>query len=459
MKFNVAFLFAFCFSLNFCAAQNKRPNILIILIDDMGWRDVGFMGSKYYETPVMDSLAAQGMVFTNAYASAANCAPSRACLMTGKWMPRHGIYTVGNSDRGKSKDRKLIPIANTETLDPGFKTLAQSLKESGYTTCLAGKWHLSNDPVPYGFDVNIGGSHAGNPGSYEPPYKNVNLSGPNTEYLTDLIMDKTIDFVKNTSGEKPFFLYYATYAVHTPIQKVKNLLYKFENKKPWEGQSNKDYATMVSNEDRNIGRLLSTLKDKGILDNTFIIFTSDNGGLNPITFQHPLRAGKGSYFEGGIRVPAAFIWKGKIKPGTRSDLPITNLDVYPTLMRIAHAKSTIEFDGNDLSQYLQTQKISKNLVDRSLYWYFPIYLEGGNKETNDPVFRTRPGEVIRKGNWKLHHYFEDNSLQLYNLKDDIGEKNNLADKFPKKTAELLALLEVLDKKTNAPAVSELNKDF
>ncbi|PTS98691.1 hypothetical protein DBR11_14165 [Pedobacter sp. HMWF019] len=199
------------------------------------------MGSKYYETPYIDALVAQGMVFTNAYAPAANCAPSRACLMTGKWMPRHGIYTVGNSDRGKSADRKLVPVVNTETLDPGFKTLPQSLKESGYTTCLAGKWHLSNDPVPYGFDVNIGGSHAGNPGSYNPPYKNINLDGPNTEYLTDLIMDKTIEFVKNTSNEKPFFLYYATYAVHTPIQKVQSLMYKFENKEPWEGQSNKDY--------------------------------------------------------------------------------------------------------------------------------------------------------------------------------------------------------------------------
>lgn len=433
-----------CFTINLSSAQNKRPNILIVLIDDMGWRDVGFMGSKFYETPIIDSLVAQGMVFTNAYASAANCAPSRASLMSGQWMPRHGIYTVGSSERGKSTDRKLIPIQNNETLAPDFKTLAEALKENGYTTCLAGKWHLSDDPAPYGFNVNIGGSHAGNPGSYYPPYRNVKLSGANTEYLTDLIMDKTIDYVKNISTDKPFFLYYATYAVHSPIQKVDSLMYKFENKKPWLGQSNQAYATMVNNEDRNIGRLLSALKEKGVLDNTFIIFASDNGGLNPVTFQHPLRAGKGSYFEGGIRVPTAFIWKGKIKAGTHADLPITNLDFYPTLMEVAQSATSEKLDGKSLYRYLQTQKAGKQLLNRSLYWYFPIYLEGGNEETNDRAFRTRPGEAIRKGDWKLHHYFEDNSLQLYNLKEDVGETNNLADKLPQKTKELLKLLKHLD---------------
>ena len=437
---------------NLSLAQTKRPNILIILVDDMGWRDVGFMGSQFYETPVMDALAAKGMIFTNAYAGAANCAPSRACLMSGQWMPRHKIYTVANSDRGKSADRKLIPVTNTETLDRKFKTLAQSLKENGYITCLAGKWHLSDDPVPYGFDLNIGGSHAGNPGSYYPPYKNINISGPNTKYLTDAIMDKTVDFVNGITADKPFFLYYATYAVHTPIQKVDSLMYKFNNKAPWEGQANKDYATMINNEDRNIGRLLAALKAKGVLDNTFIIFASDNGGLNPVTYQHPLRAG-------GIRVPTAFIWKDKIRAGTRTDLPITNLDFYPTLMDAAQIKSDIKFDGNSLYKYLLTQKTGKELIDRPLYWYFPVYLENGNNETNDQIFRTRPGEAVRKGDWKLHHYFEDDSFQLYNLKDDVGEKNNLALKFPQKVKELYLLLQKLDHETNAPPVTQLNPDY
>jgi len=459
MKLRIALALVLNLIFGFCIAQNKRPNILIILVDDMGWRDVGFMGSKFYETPEMDALAAKGMVFTNAYAGASNCAPSRACLMSGQWTPRHGIYTVGNSDRGKSVNRKLIPAKNTETLNGNFKTLAQSLKDNGYTTCMAGKWHLSDNPTPYGFDVNIGGSHAGAPGSYYPPYKNISLSGPNHKYLTDLIMDKTVDFVNNVADDKPFFLYYATYAVHTPIQKIDSLMYKFNNKASWEGQANKDYATMVNNEDRNIGRLLGALEAKGVLDNTLIIFTSDNGGLNPITYQHPLRAGKGSYFEGGIRVPTAIIWKNKIKQGTNSDLPITNLDFYPTLMEVAKIKSEVKLDGNSLFNYLLTQKPDKTLIDRPLYWYFPIYLENGNKQTNDPIFRTRPGEVIRKGDWKLHHYFEDNSLQLYNLKEDIGERNDLAKKNPRKAAELLLLLKKIDEKTKAPKVSELNSEY
>lgn len=435
-------------------AQQKRPNILIINIDDMGWKDVGFMGSKFYETPVLDHLAKQGMVFTNGYASASNCAPSRANMLTGLWPTRHGIYTVGTSERGNNKDRKLIPVDNIETLNPRFRILPQLLKKNGYSTCIAGKWHLSDNPLKNGFDVNIGGSHAGSPASYYPPYKNVKIEGPNEKYLTDLIVDKTVDYVKSLKNDKPFFLYYATYAVHTPIQGVDSLLYKFDNKHD-DGQTNKAYATMVNNEDRNIGILLKALEEKGVLNNTLIIFTSDNGGFNRVTYQHPLRAGKGSYFEGGTRVPLAFIWKGKIKAGSTSDLPVTNLDFYPTLMEVAGIKNHPKLDGESILSYLLTQKAEKNLIDRPLYWCFPIYLEGGNKETNDPVFRTRPGETIRKGDWKLHYYFEDNSIQLYNLKDDIGEKTNIAMAYPGKVKELMNLLQKWNKKTNAPSLTRI----
>jgi len=445
--------------INFCYAQHKRPNIIIINIDDLGWRDVGFMGSRFYETPIIDQLASQGMIFTNAYAAASNCAPSRACLMSGLETPRHGIYTVGTSERGKSADRKLVPVKNIEVLSPRFKTLPQSLQENGYTTCMAGKWHLSNDPLLYGFDVNIGGAENGHPTSYFPPYGNVKLTGLDNEHLTDLIMDKTIDFVNASEENKPFFLYYASYAVHTPIQKIDSLMYKFEGKEPWNGQSNKAYATMINNEDRNIGRLIDALKKKGLFENTFIIFTSDNGGLNNVTFQHPLRAGKGSYFEGGIRVPTAIIWKGKVPAGKQSDLPITNLDFYPTLLQLAGVTIAPKLDGKSLLDYLLTQKDESVLAERALYWYFPIYLEGGNKETNDPIFRTRPGEVIRKGDWKLHHYFEDNSLQLYNLKNDIGEKSNVAKDYPEITKDLLDLLTQRRKETKAPIVDQLNKEY
>ena len=217
---------------------DNRPNILLINIDDMGWRDVGFMGSKYYETPNLDALAAEGMIFTNAYAAAANCAPSRACMMSGQWTPRHGIYTVGNSDRGKSEDRKIIPIANNEYIPEDNLLFPILLKQAGYETCHAGKWHLSDDPRQHGFDVNIGGSHAGHPGSYYPPYKNVPMLSPPDEdyYLTNLVMDKTLEFL-STIDDKPFFIYYSPYAVHTPIHPVKHLLSKYEDKLEWNGQN------------------------------------------------------------------------------------------------------------------------------------------------------------------------------------------------------------------------------
>jgi len=284
--------------------KQEKPNIIVILIDDLGWRDVGFMGSKYYETPNIDKLAGKGMVFTNAYAAAANCAPSRACLMSGEWTPKHGIYTVDNSDRGNTKDRKLIPTPNTRTLASNILIFPEILKRAGYTTCHAGKWHLTDNPLQRGFDVNIGGSHAGSPGSYYPPYKNVpSLIAPTAGYnLTNLIMDKTLDFVKSVS-DKPFFLYYAPYAVHTPIQAVKSLLPKYKSKDEWNGQNNAEYATMVENVDAQIGRLIDLLESSGKLENTFILFTSDNGGVYDITKQWPLRAGKGSAYEGGIREP------------------------------------------------------------------------------------------------------------------------------------------------------------
>lgn len=436
----------------------SKPNIVLINIDDMGWRDVGFMGSKYYETPNIDKLAAQGMIFTNAYAAAANCAPSRACLMSGQWTPRHGIYTVDNSDRGKSKDRKLIPTPNLVTLANNIQVIPEILKRNGYTTCHAGKWHLSDDPLQRGFDVNIGGCHAGNPGSYYPPYTNVPLVAPSDGYyLTNLIMDKTIEFVKSIQKE-PFFLYYAPYAVHTPIQPIKSLLAKYRTKAEWNGQNNAEYATMVGNVDTQIGRLINLLKSSGKLDNTFIIFTSDNGGLYKVTKQWPLRAGKGSIYEGGIREPMFAYWKGKIAAGTKSEVPVTNLDFFPTILGVAGIKTPAGkiLDGKSILPVLTGKGILK---ERPLFWHFPIYLEGGNKETQDSIFRTRPGTAVRFGDWKLIQYFENNDLELYNLKEDIGEKNNLEKSNPLKLKELLGLLEKWRMETKAPVPTQLNPDF
>ncbi|MEM9525597.1 MAG: sulfatase-like hydrolase/transferase, partial [Bacteroidota bacterium] len=258
-----------------------KPNILIINVDDMGWRDVGFMGSEYYETPHLDKLSSLGMRFTNGYAASANCSPSRASLMTGQWTPRHKIFTVGSSERGAIKDRKLIPTKNTEKLSARFELIPMVLKNSGYSTCHAGKWHLSDDPLNRGFEVNIGGGPNGLPSSYYPPYKNVRIEAGKAEYLTDLIMEKTLEFIDTVN--KPFFLYYAPYAVHVPIHPVDSLLQKYQQKAGWMGQDNPEYATMIENLDRNIGLLVASLNEKGAFDNTLIIFTSDNGGHYGIT--------------------------------------------------------------------------------------------------------------------------------------------------------------------------------
>lgn len=434
------------------------PNILLINIDDLGWRDVGFMGSEFYETPVLDKMAAGGMVFTQAYASAANCAPSRACMMSGQWTPAHGIYTVGSSERGKNSDRKIIPVENNTTLADSCYTLAEALQDAGYITCHAGKWHLGESPCTQGFDVNIGGCEAGNPGSYYPPYRNVPLEAPSDDYyLTNLIMDKVLEFVKSTD-DKPFFLYYSPYAVHTPIQPVKELLNNYLDKKEWNGQNNIKYATMIENLDIQIGRLVDLLETEGKLGNTFIIFTSDNGGVYRITKQWPLRAGKGSYYEGGIRVPMFVYWEGRIKAGQRNETPVTNLDFFPTIEEVAGIKipGNKILDGESLVPLLTG---SDTLGERALFWHFPIYLEGGNDKTQDLLFRTRPGSAVRLGDWKLIEYYEDVDLELYNLEEDMAEEYNLAGDDTVKLNELYLVLDNWRKSNKAPVPLELNPEY
>ena len=467
--FKVGLMLVFFAGISSCTSSVKsnsdedgRPNIVLINIDDMGWRDVGFMGSEYYETPNIDALAADGMIFSNAYAAASNCAPSRACLMSGQWTPRHGIYTVGTSERGKSRDRKLVPVVNNETMPDDNVLIPEVLQKAGYVTCQSGKWHLSEKPELRGFDFSIGGSHAGNPGSYYPPYKNVpSVKAPSDDYyLTNLIMDRTLDFLDSVSN-KPFFLYYAPYAVHTPIQPVKALLPKYENKAEWNGQNNAEYATMVENVDAQIGRLVEALRNSGKLENTVIFFTSDNGGHYGITKQWPLRSGKGSYYEGGIREPMFVFWKGKIKGGAQSDFPVSQLDFYPTILDMAGILKPADkiLDGTSILPVLNQ---SGTLEERPLFWHFPVYLEAyvkNDSTTQDPLFRTRPGSAVRLGDWKLIQYFENNDIELYNLKEDIGEVNNLAESNPEKVRELVGILDTWREKTVAPVPEQLNPDY
>ncbi len=442
-------------------SANPKPNILLINIDDLGWRDLGYMGSHYYETPNIDKLAAEGMIFTNAYAAAANCAPSRASMFTGQWPARTGVYTVGSSERGESKDRKLIPIPNELFIKPNTLTIAQVLKANNYSTCHVGKWHISKDPTKFGFDVNIGGAEYGHPpGSYFSPWNNRTLKdGPKGEYLTDHLTDLAIEFLK-TTHDKPFFMNFATYAVHTPLQGKPELVEKYKNKKGSYGQDNAEYAAMIQTMDTNVGRLIDYLKKSGKFKNTFIIFTSDNGGVYGITHQWPLRAGKGSFYEGGVRIPMIVIWPGKVAPGTSTNQPVINMDFFPTFLDVAGiSKKNKMLDGTSILPILE----NKIRPAGPFFWDFPIYLEALKKypsiESRDLCFRTRPGSSVRLGHWVLLQYYEDNYLELYNIDIDLGERKNLIKVFPDKTKQLYDILVQWRKKINAPVPAQLNPDY
>jgi len=441
----VLFIFSFLILIS-CDQNNpksKSPNIILITVDDLGWKDLGFMGSKYYETPFLDKLASQSMVFTNAYAGAANCAPSRASLMSGLNTPKHGIYTVGSSQRGETKTRKLIPVKNKKYLHDSIYTLPEMLKSAGYKTAHFGKWHIGENPKTQGIDYNIGGSKRGNPGrnGYFSPY-NIDFieNKKSDEYLTDRLTSEAINFIKK-NYTSPFFINLAFYSVHTPLQGKENLIQKYNLKQGVNGQENSIYGSMVSSVDENIGRILNIIDESKLTENTLIIFTSDNGGIRAISNQYPLRAGKGSYYEGGIRVPFFMRWPNKIAAGINKKTNVSHLDIYSTLQEIVNPKVQAKnLDGVSL----KSQFKSPSLLERDIFCHFPIYLEAYNKTEDrgrDPLFRTRPGSVIISGKWKLHHYFEDDGTELYNLETDIGESEDLSDKEPKIVERLKHSLE------------------
>ncbi|WP_242203586.1 sulfatase [Aestuariivivens insulae] len=442
--------------------EEQKPNIIFINVDDLGWKDVGYMGSNYYETPNIDRLSAEGMVFTQGYAGASNCAPSRACLMSGQNTPRHGVYTVSPSARGKSQTRKLIPTPNTDTLADSIVTMAEMLKMAGYTTGTFGKWHLSDNPLNDGFDVNVGGNHRGNPGrnGYEAPYNKLpNLElAPEGENLTDRLTTEAIKFIEANKAN-PFFLYLPYYAVHSPLMGKKELIKKYKKKGGNNGQDNPVFAAMVENVDANIGRLLKVLDDLNLSENTLLVFTSDNGGIRATSNQAPLRAGKGSYYEGGTRVPYIVRWPAIIKGGTKNETPIVNMDFFPTFMEMAQVSLPEKvLDGASILPLLKGASIK----ERPLFWHFPIYLQAydpNEDDGRDPLFRTRPGSTIVFNNWKLHHYFEDDAIELYNLETDLGERHNLAESNPQKAKELFEMLNNWRRKIKAPIPKELNPDY
>lgn len=460
-------ILALCFARESFADDSVKPNIVLINVDDLGWADLACQGSKFYKTPNVDRLASQGMRFTNAYASASNCAPSRACMLTGQYGPRHGVYTVNNSDRGKAKNRKLIPTRNTTSIAKDNLTIADVLNSAGYQTISIGKWHVSKDPLQNGFEQNVAGSHAGHPtakhGGYHSPFNYPNcVSEKEGEYLTDRLTDEAIKFA-NENKDKPFFLYLPFYTVHTPIQPKQEKKEKWKAVETQPGQGNASYAAMVESMDENVGRLLASLDELGISDRTVVVFTSDNGGLWQISQQNPLRAGKGSYFEGGIRVPLIVRWPGTVDADTTCDDPVSNIDFMPTLADIAGATIPPNKQIDGLSLVGLMSNPDAKLAKRSLFWHFPIYLQASGKKkdfvTHDRWFRTRPGSVIRSGKWKLHEYFEDGRLELYNLETDVGEKKNVATEQPEVAQRLHAELKNWRAQTAAPVPTKLNLQY
>ena len=436
------------------ASAADRPNIVFYFIDDLGWTDVSFMGSKYYETPHVDRLAREGMKFMDAYACAPNCAPSRACLMSGLYGPRHGVFTVGNSDRGQAKFRKLIPTKNTTELADKFVTVAESLQSAGYVTATMGKWHLGSDPTKQGFDVNIAGKHWGSPsgGGYHSPYNYPNLVNKEKgEYLTDRLGQEACKFIE-ANKDKPFFLYLTHYAVHTPIQSKPELKAKYQKKPTVGGHTNAAYAGMIESMDDSIGAVQATLERLKLDDNTIVIFFSDNGGHGGVTSNAPLRGSKGMLYEGGIREPLVVKWPGVTKAGSTCKEPVIGVDFYPTFLELAgiDRPKNLKLDGLSFVPCLKDD--SASLGRKALYWHFPCYLQGYTPRHGP--FRTTPAAAIRMGDWKLIEFFEDGALELYNLKKDLGEEDNLAQKMPEKAKELHVAMLKWRKATKAPVPTE-----
>jgi len=459
--------------------KSKKLNFVFFLIDDLGWADLGCYGSTFYETPNIDRLASEGMRFTEAYAACPVCSPTRASIMTGKYPARLGITQWIGGPNEPTPYRHYLPLEEV--------TIAEALKQAGYATGFVGKWHLSTRnpdrakyyPDQQGFDVNIGGDFSGAPPTYFWPYKKRNRAletmppgGAEGEYLTDRLTDESLKFL-DANKDRPFLLYLSHYAVHTPIESKQALTNKYKARaeklpktegprfaevygryKTRQVQDNPAYAGMIQSVDESVGRVMKKLAELGAAGNTAVIFMSDNGGLSTVaregpTCNLPLRAGKGWLYEGGIREPMIIKWPGVVRPGGVCSEPVTSTDFYPTMLQMTGLPLLPKqhVDGVSMVPLLTgTRKLKREAI----YWHYPHYHGSGNK----------PSGAIRAGDYKLIEWYEDNSVELYNLKDDLGEKNDLAASMPEKAAELRRLLHRWLRQTKAtvPTTEQL-KDF
>jgi arylsulfatase A-like enzyme len=444
---------------------NQRPNIIFILIDDMGWKDLGCYGSTFYETPNIDRLAKQGMTFTDAYAACPVCSPTRASILSGKYPANVGVTDYIALHREHPARGRLVDAAYVDHLPLKEKCIAAVLKEGGYNTWHVGKWHLGERPYypeNHGFDVNIAGNRWGYPWKgYFSPYQLEALEeGPEGEYLTDRLTDEAVKLIKN-NNDKPFFLNLWHYTVHMPPQAKEEHIKYFEEKAKAMGleamqafeegeffpcehkkhlrikrrliQSDPVYAAMIYSLDEGIGKIMNALEETGQHENTVIFFTSDNGGLataegSPTT-NAPLSEGKGWMYEGGVREPLLVWWPGVVKEGSVCTEPVTSPDFYPTFLEIANLPLMPEqhVDGVSL---LPLMKEEGHLDRESIYWHYPHYGNQGGT----------PGSSVRVGDYKLIEFFEDGRLELYNLREDIGEEHNLVGLQPDRARYMQQLL-------------------
>jgi len=453
------------------STTERPPNILLITVDDLGWADLGCYGADLHETPNIDAFAKTGQTFTHAYAAAAICTPTRAALLTGKSPARLNMTIWREAATNSLFNQKLIPPDVSANLPLEEITLAEALKTAGFVTAHLGKWHVGDGehfPELQGFDINIGATVWGCPPTFFYPYRgeiyrsfrfvpglersvhgqyDLNREG---EYLTDRLTDEAMSIMERFK-EESFFINLSYYTVHTPIEGKKELV-EYYQKKLASGMSHQNaiYAAMVHSLDENMGKLMHKLDELHLADHTVVIFTSDNGGFinewegQTVTANTPLRSGKGALYEGGIRVPTIIRWPRIPTPGATSDYPLTTQDFYPTLLEILDVKGDSSqlaaFDGMSLVPILKNPQA--DLKQRTLYWHYPHYYH-----------TTTPVSAIRRGDWKLLEFLEDNRVELYNLTEDVGEENNLADENPSRTKELLELLKAWRQQVDAPMPS------
>ncbi len=437
--------------------QREKPNVVFFLVDDLGWTDLGSFGSEFYETPNIDRLVESGIKFTQAYTASPVCSPTRASILTGKYPSKtyntdwFGAPQPDEISKHWTRDKPLRPAHYEPNMALDEKTLAEEFLEAGYRTFFAGKWHLGESeeywPENQGFEINKGGNDKGAPSTgnkYFSPYNNPRLEdGPEGEYMPYRLAEETVNFIREHK-DQPFLAYLSFYSVHTPLMTTPELEQKYVKKRKemnledkfepeWNNQNRTTqahaiYAGMVEAMDQAIGKVLDEIEAQSLGENTLIVFFSDNGGLSTAegspTSNLPLRAGKGWLYEGGIRVPLIINWAAKIGSGQEISTPVISMDLKPTILDLVGIKSEKnDGDGTSLKGLLTG---TTELEERNLYWHYPHY---GNQGGN-------PGSVIRKGDWKLIYFYESDSVELYNLKVDIGEKHNLADQEAKLAGKL-----------------------